>query len=174
MLRPIAVPLPPVLIMLRLIVPVLVLAGIAGTALPAGAQLSAIAPGDRVRATLQGSTQAQEYTVVAVRTDTLQVRQPASAEDQLLPLSIVQRLEVYRGREPRSTALVRRAGYGAAIGALAGGVLLAVIDDDGFFADSRAGSFVAGALVGGAVGGALGAVGSLAPGRERWEAVVLR
>jgi hypothetical protein len=174
MLRPSAVPLPPVLKMLRLIVPVLVLAGIAGTALPAGAQLSAITPGDRVRATLQGSTQAMEYTVVALRNDTLHVRQPASAEDQLLPLSSVQRLEVYRGREPRSSTLARRVGYGAAIGAVAGGLLLAATDDDEFFSDSPGGAFLIGALPGAAVGGAVGALTGLGRGRERWEPVALR
>jgi hypothetical protein len=137
------------------------------------AQSGGLASGDRVRVTA-AARGAQEYSLVAVRGDTLQVRRSGAGADELIPLQTVERLEVRRAAPPRGETVVRRMMYGVAIGAVAGGVLLTVTDDDQFFADSRGGSAVIGAAAGGVVGGGVGLIAGLVGERDRWENVRLR
>jgi hypothetical protein len=115
----------------------------------------------------------QEFTVVAQRSDTLHVRTASGAAVEPIALDAVQNLEVYRGRS-RSSTLGRRVLIGAGVGALAGGLLLAVTDDDDFFADSKGGQFAIGAVAGAVAGGTIGALAGLSGRAGHWETVIAR
>jgi hypothetical protein len=120
-----------------------------------------------------GFSGTQEFAVVAFRADTLHVRTASGAAVEPIALDGVQSLEVYRGRS-RSSTFGRRVLIGAGVGALAGGLLVAVTDNDDFFADSKGGQFAIGAVGGAVVGGTIGALAGLSGRAGHWETVLSR
>jgi hypothetical protein len=131
----------------------------------------AIAPGTRVRFSHPGEG-SRTGTVVALTTDTLEVRLEDRVASAHLPLVEVTRLEVSRGKQRHP----RYAGVGALVGVTVGAVGGFASGEDDCTHKWVCISRPAGALLGGAflgsVGGVIGLLAGVIPSEE-WERVSL-
>jgi hypothetical protein len=164
--------------MRRALVVTMIVAGLAGTALPAQEPFS-VMPGQRVK--VRSPAVAGEFIVRSSSSDTLVLGTMTGNETYSVPTESITRLAVNAGPRSRSAALGRGLGFGFLAGAAVGAMLgYADGDDecaegDWCILDLSAGdkAVVGGAVIGG-LGAAIGAlVGAFYPG-ERWERVPVR
>ena len=139
-----------------------------------GQQESVVAPSDRVRVSAPTfSTKRLIGTVIALKTDTLEIKVKSGATYLQIPFSSVKKLEVSRGSGSRGAGTLKGAGLGFLIGAAGGALVGYIADEEGndlppeHAALIGAGFF---ATIGIVVGGITGAVRS----SERWEQVSLK
>jgi len=137
----------------------------------AGAQLSELQPGARVRIQAPGIVAGRYVGTVLTRgVDTVEVGAPGTAPVRI-PLARITSAEVSRGSS-RTLGAIRGMVWGAPIGLAIGIVAAAGTDDDPYCFDScstggsNKAELIAGSTLGGAFWGA--AIGAIV-GRERWE-----
>jgi hypothetical protein len=142
------------------------LLALAGTAASAGAQLTELQPGARVRVTAPGAIAGRlDVTVISRTADTLVIASPSLASVPV-PISRITSLEVSRGSSRVAGAL-----YGAMWGG-AIGVGLGLLTEssygcsDCYYDNGSRGEWV---IAGGIAYGSIGAVIGAIAGRERWE-----
>jgi hypothetical protein len=139
-------------------------------AAPAGAQMTELQPGARVRVQAPGIVAGRYVGTVLTRTaDTVELGAPGAAPIKV-PLARVTSVEVSRGSS-RALGALRGVEWGAPIG-LVFGVVAASTTEDPYCWDycSTSGSYKAGIIAASTLAGALwgAGIGALV-GRERWE-----
>lgn len=130
-----------------------------------------IPPGARIRISAPSIGRCRIVGFLIAQRDEAVLIKPGSSPARLIPLEVVSRLEVSRGKGARSTSAL----LGGLIG-LFGGMYLGAIATNAVVSgemDDGAGVVAAGALLGGFVGLLSGAVAGAVMGRERWETVQL-
>jgi hypothetical protein len=140
-------------------------------AAPAGAQMTELQPGARVRVQAPGIVAGRYVGTVLTRTaDTVELGAPGAAPIKV-PLARVTSVEVSRGSS-RSLGALRGLAWGAPIGLVFGVVTAAGTDGDPYCFDtcSTSSSYKAGIIAARTLAGALwgAGIGALV-GRERWE-----
>jgi hypothetical protein len=140
-------------------------------AAPAGAQMTELQPGARVRVQAPGIVAGRYVGTVLTRTaDTVELGAPGAAPIKV-PLARVTSVEVSRGSS-RALGALRGVEWGAPIGLVFGVVAAAGTDGDPYCYDfcSTSGSYKAGIIAASTLAGALwgAGIGALV-GRERWE-----
>lgn len=107
--------------------------------------------------------------------DSAMLVQPFGVSPRMISCARLNQVQVQVGTRPRSRNIVRGAGVGLLVGALAGGTLVYLTtepdDNEGWVILSRQEVTIIGAVLGGGTGAVVGgAAGALAPAR-RWEDV---
>ncbi len=144
----------------------------AAGALPTGTTIRVVAP-----AVAPGTLTA---TVLGLDHDTLLLKVPGEAAGLVVPLAVVERLEVYRGRTSGVATMLGGGVAGLAVGGAAGWVLGPALceaaddpDDPSCPGESVRTQRVVGAVVLGLLGSAYGVAVGARHRHERWQSVAL-